>query len=228
MHIIINRKIDKFSFCLVFIKKRKKKSDILVVGTKDRLACTNLMIPLYISCDIYKINTQRMCMRIKCYCFFLFCLSYLHSILNFMTFIKMSNYKVFFFIQLIQYNMFVFFLQIWVIIYMFSFSKSLCQFRDFFTVCQIHPAHSNSSGLCVYGELTCCVGLYTVFYFPQTVAITINRCAISATRCNKSGAMRAKFSLAKSHDGKICTTYAACSLPGAGIFTMPAACFCCK
>lgn len=36
-----------------------------------------------------------------------------------------------------------------------------------------------------------------------TVAITINKCAISATRCFKSGAARSKFSLAKSHDGNI-------------------------
>jgi hypothetical protein len=34
---------------------------------------------------------------------------------------------------------------------------------------------------------------------------------MSATLCSRSGAMRAKFSLAKSHDGKMCTTYAAYS-----------------
>lgn len=45
----------------------------------------------------------------------------------------------------------------------------------------------------------------------QTVAMIMRRWAISATLCSRSGAMRAKFSLAKSHDGKICTTYAACN-----------------
>jgi hypothetical protein len=45
----------------------------------------------------------------------------------------------------------------------------------------------------------------------QTVAMIMRRCAMSATLCSRSGAMRAKFSLAKSQDGKICTTYAACN-----------------
>jgi len=43
----------------------------------------------------------------------------------------------------------------------------------------------------------------------HTVAMMMRRCAMSATLCSRSGAMRAKFSLAKSHDGKMCTTYAA-------------------
>lgn len=45
----------------------------------------------------------------------------------------------------------------------------------------------------------------------HTVAMMMRRCAMSATLCSRSGAMRAKFSLAKSHDGKMCTTYAAYS-----------------
>lgn len=102
------------------------------------------------------------------------------------------------------------------------------RYSFFRSMCQIHLAHSFNVCLCPVWVVVLGGTFRAVFYFPQTVAITINRCAISATRCNKSGAMRAKFSLAKSHDGKICTTYAACSLPGAGIFTIPAACFCCK
>lgn len=61
-----------------------------------------------------------------------------------------------------------------------------------------------------------------------TVAITMTRCAIwPDTRRNRSGAVRDRLSLAKSHDGNIWTTYAAWSVPGAGILTIPAACFCC-
>lgn len=45
----------------------------------------------------------------------------------------------------------------------------------------------------------------------HTVAMTMSRCAMSATRCMRSGAMRFRFSLAKSHDGKMCTVYIACN-----------------
>lgn len=40
----------------------------------------------------------------------------------------------------------------------------------------------------------------------QAVAITMNRWAISATRWSKSGAIRARFSFAKSQDGNMCIT----------------------
>lgn len=42
-----------------------------------------------------------------------------------------------------------------------------------------------------------------VYSIPHTVAMTISKCAMSATRCMRSGAMRFKFSLANSHDGKM-------------------------
>lgn len=44
----------------------------------------------------------------------------------------------------------------------------------------------------------------------HTVAMTINKCAMSATRCIKSGAMRFRFSFAKSHEGNMWTVNIAC------------------
>lgn len=45
---------------------------------------------------------------------------------------------------------------------------------------------------------------------PSAVAITMSRCAMLATRCIRSGAMRFRFSFAKSHDGNMWTVYIDC------------------
>lgn len=75
-----------------------------------------------------------------------------------------------------------------------------------YVMCAVNPSYNENGAIALAKRTKNSLQIdsqSSIDRWSQTVAMTISKCAISATRCSKSGAIRARLSLAKSHDGNM-------------------------